>query len=129
MGEYITVEQAAILLHVSPTTVRRWIYQGSLKAKKPRTGRNARVLIDKDDLEALLAPAGASAPSYPPPSRQAALCRAWDRRRGPPRSTAAGAGACISSLSMPAPRRNGNCQRSLKQNAPATCSATMQRHK
>ena len=52
MGEYITVEQAAILLHVSPTTVRRWIYQGNLKAKKPRTGRNARVLIDRDDLEA-----------------------------------------------------------------------------
>jgi excisionase family DNA binding protein len=73
MGEYITVEQAAILLHVSPTTVRRWIYQGSLKAKKPRTGRNARALIDKDDLEALLAPAGAPAPSYPPTSRQAAI--------------------------------------------------------
>jgi excisionase family DNA binding protein len=73
MGEYITVEQAATLLHVSPTTVRRWIYQGSLKAKKPRTGRNARVLIDKDDLEALLVPAGAPAPSYPPTSRQAAV--------------------------------------------------------
>src|SRR5207244_8954365 len=73
MGEYISVEQAAILLHVSPTTVGRWIYQGSLKAKKPRTGRNARVLIDKDDLEALLAPAGAPAPFYPPPSRQAAV--------------------------------------------------------
>jgi len=70
MGEYITVEQAATLLHVSPTTVRRWIYQGSLKAKKPRTGRNARVLIDKDDLEAFLAPAGTITLSCPPISRQ-----------------------------------------------------------
>jgi Helix-turn-helix domain len=28
MGAYITVAQAATLLHESPTTVRRWIYQG-----------------------------------------------------------------------------------------------------
>ena len=68
MGEYITVAQAASLLHVSPTTVRRWIYQGDLQAKKPRTGRNARVLIDKDDLEALLVPAGTPAPSAPSPA-------------------------------------------------------------
>ena len=73
MGEYITVEQAATLLHVSPTTVRRWIYQGSLKAKKPPTGRNARVLIDTDDLEELLAPAGAPARSSPAANRQAAV--------------------------------------------------------
>ena len=73
MGEYITVEQAAILLHVSPTTVRRWIYQGTLRAKKPRTGRNTRVLIDTDDLEELLAPAGAQARSGPPANRQAAV--------------------------------------------------------
>ena len=73
MGEYITVEQAAILLHVSPTTVRRWIYQGSLKAKKPRTGRNARVLIDKGDLEAFLAPASSPALSYPSASRRTAV--------------------------------------------------------
>src|SRR5262249_16178381 len=73
MGVYITVEQAATLLHVSPTTVRRWIYQGALKAKKPPTGRNARVLIDKDDLEAFLAPVGTAALSCPPTSRQAAV--------------------------------------------------------
>jgi excisionase family DNA binding protein len=73
MGEYITVEQAATLLHVSPTTVRRWIYQGHLKAKKPRTRRNARVLIDKDNLEAFLAPVGTTALPYPPTSRQAAV--------------------------------------------------------
>jgi excisionase family DNA binding protein len=56
MNEYLTVDQAATLLHVSPTTVRRWIYQGSLKAKKIRTGRNARVLIEKGDLDDLLVP-------------------------------------------------------------------------
>jgi excisionase family DNA binding protein len=38
MSEYLTVDQAATLLHVSPTTVRRWIYQGSLKAKKQKQG-------------------------------------------------------------------------------------------
>ena len=72
MGEYITVDQAAELLHVSPTTIRRWIYQGSLKAKKPPTGPNARVLIDKDDIEAFLVPIGAP-PSPLPGSRQAAV--------------------------------------------------------
>jgi excisionase family DNA binding protein len=64
MGEYMTVNQAAALLHVSPTAIRRWIYQGSLKAKKPRTGRNAKVLIDKDDLEAFLAPTEAHTLSH-----------------------------------------------------------------
>ena len=73
MGAYITVEQAATLLHVSPTTVRRWIYQGRLKAKKPPTGRNARVLIDQDDLEAFLTPARTTALSCPPTSRQTAV--------------------------------------------------------
>ena len=72
MGEYMTVNQAAAWLHVSPTTIRRWIYQGSLKAKKPRTGRNARVLVDKDDLEAFLAPTEAPTLSHPP-SRQEAV--------------------------------------------------------
>jgi excisionase family DNA binding protein len=56
MNEYLTVDQAATLLHVSPTTVRRWIYQGSLKARKIRTGRNARVLIEKCALDELLVP-------------------------------------------------------------------------
>ena len=46
MDAYITVAQAASLPHVSPTTVRRWMCQGSLPAPH-LTGRNARVLIDK----------------------------------------------------------------------------------
>jgi excisionase family DNA binding protein len=73
MGEYLTVDQAATLLHVSPTTVRRWIYQGSLKAKKINTGRNARVLIDKDDVDELLVPMGQNRPSQASISRQAAV--------------------------------------------------------
>jgi excisionase family DNA binding protein len=56
MDEYLTVDQAATLLHVSPTTVRRWIYKGRLKAKKIKTGRNARVLIEKGELDELLVP-------------------------------------------------------------------------
>jgi excisionase family DNA binding protein len=56
MNEYLTVNQASILLHVSSTTIRRWIYQGSLKAQKMKTGRNARVLIKKDDLDEMLVP-------------------------------------------------------------------------
>ena len=63
MNEYLTVDQAATLLHVSPTTVRRWIYQGSLKAKKIKTGRNARVLIEKGELDELLVPVQRKAPS------------------------------------------------------------------
>jgi excisionase family DNA binding protein len=63
MNEYLTVDQAATLLHVSPTTVRRWIYQGSLKAKKIKTGRNARVLIEKGELDELLVTVQRKAPS------------------------------------------------------------------
>lgn len=73
MGEYLTVDQAATLLHVSPTTVRRWIYQGSLKAKKINTGKNARVLIDKDDINELFVPIGAQKPPGTVRSRQAAV--------------------------------------------------------
>ena len=72
MGEYITVDQAAVLLHVSPSTIRRWLYQGSLQAKNTPTGPNARVLIDKDDIEAFLVPTGAPSPPLPG-SRQAAV--------------------------------------------------------
>jgi excisionase family DNA binding protein len=73
MGKYLTVDQAAAWLHVSPTTVRRWIYQGSLRAKKVKTGRNARVLIHKDDVEALLVPMRQPTPSDARMSRQVAV--------------------------------------------------------
>lgn len=75
MSEFLTVDQAATLLHVSPTTVRRWIYQGSLPAKKANTGRNARVLIDKDDLYNLLSPVPFHVPSTSYEHRKAAVDR------------------------------------------------------
>ncbi len=75
MSEYLTVGQAATLLHVSPTTIRRWIYQGSLPAKKANTGRNARVLIDKDDLQNLLSPAPSHGPSTSYERRRATVDR------------------------------------------------------
>lgn len=72
MDEYLTVDQAAALLHVSCTTVRRWIYQGTLAAHKPPTGRNARVLIAREAIKALLTP---TSPSTSPTRahRQAAV--------------------------------------------------------
>lgn len=73
MGAYLTVSQAAALLHVSPTTVRRWIYQGSLRAKKIKTGKNARVLIDRDDIDGLLVPMEQQRSSDVLASRQAAV--------------------------------------------------------
>jgi len=81
MGEYLTVDQAATLLHVSPTTVRRWIYQGSLPAKKTNPGRNARVLIDKDDLYRLLSPATSPASSASYEHRKAVVDRILAFRR------------------------------------------------
>ena len=75
MSEFLTVDQAATLLHVSPTTVRRWIYQGSLPAKKANTGRNAKVLIAKDDLYHLLTPVPFHEPSTSYEHRKAAVDR------------------------------------------------------
>jgi len=75
MSEYLTVDQAATLLHVSSTTVRRWIYQGSLPAKKVSTGRNARVLIDKDDLHRILSPVQSQTSSTSYAHRQAVVDR------------------------------------------------------
>jgi excisionase family DNA binding protein len=54
MSEYLTVDQAATLLHVSPQTIRRWIFQGKVRASKIKTGKNGRVLINKSDLAQML---------------------------------------------------------------------------
>jgi excisionase family DNA binding protein len=81
MSEYLTVDQAATLLHVSPSTIRLWFYQGSLPAKKANTGRNARVLIDKDDLHSLLSPVSSHAPSTSYEHRKAAVDRILAFRR------------------------------------------------
>lgn len=52
--DYVTVPEGAALLGVSRSTLRRWIDQGRLPAR--RFGRR-RVLIKRHDLAQLLAPA------------------------------------------------------------------------
>ena len=66
MSHYLTVDEAATLLHVSQTTVRRWIYQGKVRANKIKTGKNGRVLIDRNDLISMLEPIS---PSHPHQSK------------------------------------------------------------
>jgi DNA-binding transcriptional MerR regulator len=59
MGVYITTEQAANELNVSPQTIRNWIDWGLLKAvrvqKNPSSQRPGRIFVDKDSIEELLA--------------------------------------------------------------------------
>ena len=50
---YVTIPEAADLLHVSPSTIRRWIARGDLAAY--RFGHH-RVRIKKEDLTAMVAP-------------------------------------------------------------------------
>ncbi len=53
--EYVTVTEAATLLRVAPSTVRRWIREGDVPAY--RIGRR-RVALKRDDLSNLITPAG-----------------------------------------------------------------------
>ena len=52
--DYITVTEAATLLRVAPSTVRRWIREGDVPAF--RIGRR-RVALKRDDLRNLITPA------------------------------------------------------------------------
>jgi excisionase family DNA binding protein len=52
--EYLTVAEAATLLRVAPSTIRRWIRQGDVPAH--RIGRR-RVALKRDDLSNLITPA------------------------------------------------------------------------
>jgi excisionase family DNA binding protein len=52
--EYVTVAEAATLLRVAPSTVRRWIRDGDVPAY--RIGRR-RVALKRDDLSNLITPA------------------------------------------------------------------------
>ena len=52
--EYLTVAEAATLLRVAPSTVRRWIRDGDVPAY--RVGRR-RVALKRDDLSNLIRPA------------------------------------------------------------------------
>jgi excisionase family DNA binding protein len=51
--EYVTVAEAATLLHVAPSTVRRWIREGEVPAY--RIGRR-RVALKRSDLTTLIRP-------------------------------------------------------------------------
>src|SRR3954453_22307361 len=53
--DYVTVAEAATLLRVAPSTVRRWIRDGDVPAY--RIGRR-RVALKRDDLSNLITPAG-----------------------------------------------------------------------
>ena len=52
--DYVTVTEAATLLRVAPSTVRRWIREGDVPAY--RIGRR-RVALKRDDLRTLITPA------------------------------------------------------------------------
>jgi excisionase family DNA binding protein len=63
--KYLTVAEAAALLRVAPSTIRRWIRQGDLPAY--RLGRR-RVALRPADLSGLIAPAR----PHPEPMREEA---------------------------------------------------------
>ena len=56
-ADYLTVTEAATLLRVAPSTIRRWIREGDLPAH--RIGRR-RVAVLRTDLAGLVAPARAA---------------------------------------------------------------------
>ena len=53
-GDYVTVSEAATLLRVAPSTVRRWIREGDVPAH--RIGHR-RVVLRRADLASLITPA------------------------------------------------------------------------
>lgn len=56
--DYVTVDEAATILRVAPSTIRRWIREGDLPAY--RVGRR-RVALRRADLSTLITPAGSGA--------------------------------------------------------------------
>ncbi len=72
--EYLTVAEAATLLRVAPSTVRRWIREGDVPAY--RIGRR-RVALKRDDLSNLITPARPSAET----SGNVADVQQWEPRR------------------------------------------------
>ena len=53
-GEWLTVGEAALLLHVHPNTVRRWTDIGILQTQRVGTRRDRRILrVDAEHLEEL----------------------------------------------------------------------------
>jgi excisionase family DNA binding protein len=72
--EFLTVAEAATLLRVAPSTVRRWIREGDVPAY--RIGRR-RVALKRDDLSNLITPAGSVAET----NRKAVGDQKWEPRR------------------------------------------------
>jgi excisionase family DNA binding protein len=81
--EYVTVAQAAALLHVNPSTIRRWIRQGDVPAY--RVGQR-RVALKRADLAGLIRPAHAGEEQADEPVRverlQIPRLTPEERRRG-----------------------------------------------
>jgi len=74
--EYLTVAEAATLLRVAPSTIRRWIRQGDVPAH--RIGHR-RVALKRKDLSSLITPAR--------PSMEASGAVAGDQKWEPRRLT------------------------------------------
>lgn len=72
--EFVTVAEAAQLLRVAPSTIRRWIREGEVPAY--RIGRR-RVALKRDDLSNLITPARPSLET----SRNEAGDERWEPRR------------------------------------------------
>jgi excisionase family DNA binding protein len=72
--EYLTVAEAATLLRVATSTIRRWIREGDVPAY--RIGRR-RVALKRDDLSNLITPAGSTVET----STRVAGDQKWEPRR------------------------------------------------
>ena len=72
--EYLTVAEAATLLRVAPSTIRRWIREGDVPAH--RIGRR-RVALRRADLTRLITPARTSEET----SGEVAGNQKWEPRR------------------------------------------------
>ena len=52
--EFLTVAEAAKVLHRSPYTLRKWLREGKLEGSKTTEGRTGQYLIRRQEIEALL---------------------------------------------------------------------------
>lgn len=75
-NEYVTVGEAATLLRVAPSTVRRWIREGNVAAY--RLGQR-RIGLRRGDLDSLITPVG--------PQEERESEAAWDDDAKPRRLT------------------------------------------
>ena len=50
MKDIVTVSEAAVFLHKHPDTIRRWIEEKTLRARKLSAGKNGIYAIARNDL-------------------------------------------------------------------------------